>query len=125
MIAGSPGLPSRWSPCGTVHPAARILTMAGLLILLLSPAGAARVSWHVPGYDADAYVAGPPLGEMMTRLAEDVPATYQNQYTGEILQLMDKAVYRVLDLDADPETELRNVAETIREKIATDRFGGQ
>jgi hypothetical protein len=68
-------------------------------------------------------MGGQKLAKLLAGLGDDVPAVYQDQYSAECWQLMDKAAYRVLtNPDADAKAILREVAEKLRGRIEHDRF---
>ncbi|MFQ5808322.1 MAG: ABC transporter substrate-binding protein [Armatimonadota bacterium] len=83
-----------------------------------------RDVWDTPVYNQpDRYVGGQKLAKLLAGLGDDVPAVYQDQYSAECWQLMDKAAYRVLtNPDADAKAILREVAEKVRGRIEHDRF---
>lgn len=83
-----------------------------------------RDAWDSPVYNRpDPYMGGQVLARLLTSLADDVPPVYQDQYSAECWQLMDKAAYRVLtNPDADAKAILRDVAQRLRRRIARDRF---
>ncbi len=81
-------------------------------------------AWDAPVFHKpDDYVAGPPLGELLTSLGPLVPPVHMDKYSAEAWELMDKAVYRALsDPDSGIEAILHEAAEKMRARIASDRF---
>src|SRR5687767_5163109 len=79
--------------------------------------------WTEPTFhEPDPYVGGQKLGELLIRLAPDLPPVNQNKYAAETAQLLGLAIYRCIRQGADPAVELKSVGTRIRARREQDRF---
>ena len=73
--------------------------------------------------EPDEFLGGQPLGQLFTRLADEVPPVRQDRYSTEALMALEQAVYQALDAPGRPvEPPLRAAADRVRQRIARDRF---